>query len=64
MNRKIPVPEKTAKEIDNKVYRHLSSAEKRKLEEHKGKVVYIDGMWYFLDMTHRYYPEDNADETT
>ena len=54
MNRKIPVPEKTAKEIDNKVYRHLSSVEKRKLEEHKGKVVYIDGMWYFLDMTHRY----------
>lgn len=47
MNRKIPVPEKTAKEIDNKVHRHLSSVEKRKLEEHKGKVVYIDGMWYF-----------------
>lgn len=64
MNRKIPVPEKTAKEIDNKVYRHLSSVEKRKLEEHKGKIVCLDGMWYFLDMTHRYYPEDATNETT
>jgi hypothetical protein len=51
MNRKIPVPEKTAREIDNKVHRHLTDIEEQKLKEKKGKIIYIDGIWHFIDMT-------------
>lgn len=50
MNRRIQLPDKMTDSINSKVISYITDEEKAKYKKKQGKIVYIDGFWYFLDM--------------
>jgi hypothetical protein len=44
------MPDRTIKAIENKVLAYLTPEEVQKLKDKQGKIVCLDGLWYFLDM--------------
>ena len=49
-NRRLPMPEELITAIYKKVLSFITTEEQEKLKSKKGKIVCIDGLWYFLDM--------------
>jgi hypothetical protein len=50
MNRRIQLPDKLTDGINRKVMQYITDEEKVKFAQHQGKVIYLDGYWYFIDM--------------
>jgi uncharacterized protein YchJ len=50
MNRRIQIPDKLTDGINRKVMQYITDEEQKKYTQHQGKVVYLDGFWYFIDM--------------
>lgn len=49
-NRQIYLPKTTNDRVQRSVLTQLSTEERAKVLNKRGKVVCIDGEWYFLDM--------------
>ena len=58
-NRRLQIPDRTIKAIENKVLAYLTPEEVQKLKDKQGKIVCLDGLWYFLDMDRKKEGEGN-----
>lgn len=50
MNIQIDVPDKVKQDIYKQVMQRLPEDMLQKIIQKKGKIIYIDGIWWYIDM--------------